>query len=518
MRDLIELIHRLPWRRLQSSPMWDTLLPPDTKMARLFLLVQANADLTEAEAAQELYGSTDALGRLRSLKSKTKERLLGAIFLLEPNEVGFSDRQQAYCECQRRWATALALLHKKAPAVAVEQLEIMLRHAEHFEFTELAMSAAFHLRHYYGILMGDVEKYRYYRRLYRQYQALWSLENEAEELYGDITSLMAATRASQQDIALTAQSYTQRIEPHLRIHTSFRLHLNGRLLQMLAYSSRNDYHTVANLCEDALSFFRSKPYQSQLPLQIFYYQLVVCCVQLRNFGRGQQVLREHGHLYLPGTINWYKVQELYFLLATHTQHYDEAFDTCATVLQNAELAQQPPYIREAWKIYEAYAQLLAHARRADRIPNPTFRIGKFLNEVPTFSKDLRGKNIPILIAQLLFYIQQKRYDAAIDRVEALRKYTDRYVRKNERFRSNCFLKMLVQIPQVAFHREAAARKAEPYLKRLAQVPVEVANQPYEVEIIPYEDLWEMTLDLLPKERIRSRTTPKPTQKRSSLVL
>ncbi|MCS7037683.1 MAG: hypothetical protein RMJ33_01760 [Saprospiraceae bacterium] len=502
MRDLVELVHRLPWSRLRSSPAWDTLLPPGTKMARLFSFVQANAELTEAEAAGHLYGSTDAIGRLRSLKSKTKERLLSAIFLLEPDEAAFSDRQQAHYECQRRWATALVLLNKKVSSVAIEQLERMLRHAEHFEFTELAMSAAFHLRHHYGMIQGDAEKYRYYRQLYRQYQALWALENEAEELYTELLSTMANTRAPQQDMARTAEAYFRRVEPHLKAHASFRLHLNGRLLQMLAYSSRHDYRAVADLCEDALAFFQSKPYRSPLPLQIFYYQLVVCCVQMRDFGRGQAILRQHGHLYPPGTLNWYKVQELYFLLATHTQHYDDAFDTCMRVLREADFAKQPPYICETWKIYEAYAQLLARTRRADRTPDPNFRIGKFLNEIPTFSKDRRGMNIPALIARLLFDIQQKRYDAAIERVEALSKYADRYVRKNELFRSNCFLKMLLQIPQAAFHREAAARKAQRYHDMLGQMPVELANQPHEIEVIPYEDLWEMTLEMLPQQRVR----------------
>ncbi len=504
MHDLTELIHRLPWSKLRGSSMWSTLLPPKSKMAHLFALVRANPDLTESEAAQHLYGNPHALARLRSLKSKTKERLLGAIFFLDLNEPGFTDRQQAHYECQRCWATAMALSAKSAPLVAIEQLEQMLRHAQHFEFTELAMSAAFHLRHHYGALMGDVDKYRYYRDLYRKYQTLWTLENEAEELYTDIISSMANTREPQQDIGRLAEMYFRRIEPHLQRHTTFRLHLNGRLLQMLIYSSRNDYRTMAALCEDALTFFQGKPYKSQLSLQIFYYQLVVCSLHLRDFGRGQAVIRQHGDVYPRGSFNWFKVQELYFLLALHTQHYDDAFDICADALSEPDLLKQSPAARETWKIYHAYTQFLARIRRADRLPDPGFRLGKFLNEIPVFSKDRRGMNIPILIVQLLFDILQKRYDAAIDRVEALEKYTDRYVRKNEHFRSNCFLKMLLQIPKAAFHREAAVRKAERYRLMLGQMPIEMANQPHEIEIIPYEDLWEMALELLPQKRIRSR--------------
>ncbi|MBK6933347.1 MAG: hypothetical protein IPH12_21750 [Saprospirales bacterium] len=62
--------------------------------------------------------------------------------------------------------------------------------------------------------------------------------------------------------------------------------------------------------------------------------------------------------------------------------------------------------------------------------------------------------------------------------------------------------MLVQIPEAAFHREAASRKAGRYLEQLGEMPLEIANQPHEIEIIPYEDLWAMILDTLPDQRAR----------------
>jgi hypothetical protein len=159
-----------------------------------------------------------------------------------------------------------------------------------------------------------------------------------------------------------------------------------------------------------------------------------------------------------------------------------------------------------WKIYEAYTHFLTRIRRADRLPAPKFKMARFLNEIPVFSKDRRGMNIPVLIVQILSDIVEKRYDSILDRVEAIEKYTARYLKKDEHFRSNCFLKMLVQIPEAAFHREGAARKAERYRTQLRQMPMEIANQSHEIEIIPYEDLWEMILDSLPKQRISGRTT------------
>ncbi|MBK9337941.1 MAG: hypothetical protein IPM98_15910 [Lewinellaceae bacterium] len=501
MRDLTELVHSLHWGKLKSSALWNTVLQPDSKMAQLFDFLQQQKSATEADAAALLYGSPTALTKLRSLKNKLKERLLEVVFLLDFQEPGYTDRQRAHFECNKRWATAMTLLSKKIRTTGIEQLEQMLRHTQHFEFTELSMNAAYHLRLHYGTIVGDSGKYEQYRNLYREYQAVWAMENEAEELYTDLISGYANSRAPQKDVARQAEVCFKRIEPHLAECASFRLHLSGRLLQLMIYGGRNDYGTMADLCEQALTFFRNKPYESHLPLQVFYYQLVVCCVQLRDFGRGQAIIRQNADIYEPGTFNWFKVQELYFLLALHTRHYDDAFDACQATLGHPGLVQQPDQIREMWKIYEAYAQLLARIRRADRLPAQKFKLAKFLNEIPVFSKDRRGMNIPVLIVQLLYDIVDKRYDAALDRVEAVEQYTTRYLKKDEHFRSNCFLKMLVQIPEAAFHREGAARKAERFLAQLRQVPIEIANQAHEIEIIPYEDLWDMILDSLPKQRV-----------------
>ena len=500
MRDLTELVCSLPWGKLKSNAVWDVVLQPGSKMARLFDLIHQGKAGTDEEAAGLLYGAPKSLAKLQSLKNKLKERLLEVVFLLEFSEPGYTDRQTAYFECNKKWATAMTLLSKKIKISGLEQLEHLLRHTQHFEFTELTLSILFQLRLHYGTIAGDPKKYELYRDQYKQYQAIWMMENEAEELYTQLISRFVNSRAPQAAVVTEAAHAYETIAPYLERSTSFRLHLSGRLLQLMVYSSANGYRKMADSCEAAIAFFRQKPYESKLPMQAFYYQLVVACVQLRDFGRGQAIIRANHAIYEPGSFNWFKVQELYLLLALHTQHYDDAFDTCETATAHPQLEQQPAQIREMWKIYEAYMQVLLRTRRVDRMVPQKFRLARFLNETPVFSKDKRGLNIPILVVQILFDIIDKRYDQSIERVEAIEKYASRYLKKDEHFRSNCFLKMLVQIPEAAFHREAAARKAERYLLQLSEVPLEIANQPYEIEIIPYEDLWNMILDILPQQR------------------
>jgi len=92
---------------------------------------------------------------------------------------------------------------------------------------------------------------------------------------------------------------------------------------------------------------------------------------------------------------------------------------------------------------------------------------------------------------------------SIDRIEAIKKYCSRYLRQDDNFRSNCIIKLLLQIPEGSFHRQAVLRRAGKYLEQLQSVPLEIAYQTHEIEIIPYEDLWEMTIDSLPNQIVKA---------------
>ena len=124
--------------------------------------------------------------------------------------------------------------------------------------------------------------------------------------------------------------------------------------------------------------------------------------------------------------------------------------------------------------------------------------------MPTYSKDKRGLNIPILVVQLLFMIAKKDYDQTIDRFEAIKKYCSRYLKKDDNLRSNCFINMLLQIPSASFHKAGVERKAKKYWDRLQSTPLEFAKQSQEIEIMPYEDLWELILESLEPKFYRLR--------------
>jgi tetratricopeptide (TPR) repeat protein len=221
---------------------------------------------------------------------------------------------------------------------------------------------------------------------------------------------------------------------------------------------------------------------------------------MRKYEEGEKVARRSQQLLEAGSFNWFKNLEYLFLLAMHTGKYQNAYEIFHEAIGHKSFDFLPENITEIWNLYRAYLHLLIDLEKVQAEPMDkqftSFRINRFLNNMPLYSKDKRGMNIAILIVQILFYIQKGKYDTAIDRMEAIEKYCSRYLFKADTMRSYFFIKLLLVIPQASFHRKAVMRYATTHLKKLTAISSEVSHQYHKIEIIPYETLWELTLSSL----------------------
>jgi hypothetical protein len=116
----------------------------------------------------------------------------------------------------------------------------------------------------------------------------------------------------------------------------------------------------------------------------------------------------------------------------------------------------PEGIKQIWKIFEAYLFYLIQVGRIKPDEPETIisriRIMRFLNDVPIFSKDRRGMNIPILNLPHPVPDPHQGTRRGHRPHEAIQKYASRYLKKDDNYRSNCFIKMLLEIPDAGFHR------------------------------------------------------------------
>lgn len=499
MQDIKELAyilnqHSLPVLNGNGQP-----LEKDTLLWRLYEGIEKGQFLSDEEAELALYPrDAGSNTKYRKLKSALRDRMLSTVVSFEPKGGRFTDYQKAYYECHREWHIIKILSGQNANTAAMGLAVKLLKQVQKYEFTLLTMDIAAYLAYQYGLRESNDKKFREANDLYTKGRILYDAECLAEQLYTELMVKVVNNRSVNQEVAQLASRYYARIEEQMKEYHSYRLHLYGQMISLMRYSTINQYDAVLPICEKAIAYFEQKPYEARIPLQMFSYQKMICHIQLRSFDEGKKVANYCLSLIEEGNFNWFKYMELYLQLAFYTQEYGHGVEVIKKAISHPRFQFLPENTKELWRIYESFAYFLTKTNQIQGGQLGKFKLNKFMNETPIFSKDKSGMNIAIIVVRLLFLLAEKSYKQILDEVEAIEQYCYRYLTTKNTVRSASFIKMLLQIPHGQFDASLVSKKAAKYRKVLDDYPLQVANQTHEVEVIPYEELWEMVLPLLRK--------------------
>ncbi len=503
METLKEIINVIGRHRVKNIEIIGMSSSRSSKLNELYNGIQSGLFSNDEEAIKHFYGEKSRDSKTyKKLKKRLQKRLINTIFFIDVNQPSYNEIQKAYYSSYKDWAAVKILLGKFARRTAIPIAKRILKNAMKFEFSDLALDVARVLRTHYGAIEINQKKYDKYNSYVKKYSELLNAELIAEEYYQKIVSSYNLSKSDNHEIEKLAIKYTKELKKYTTYLQSYRLNLNAFLTFALRFQIVNDYKNMQNECEKAVHFFEKKKYQaSKNAIFLFLFKNLACCVQLKEFEKGEIIAKRCLQQLNEGIRNWFITLEQYLLLSLHTNNLIQAFEIFRKASENKNFDKLYDSESENWRVFEAYLHYFLSID-AIKIPDiekqklKPFRLSRFLNDMPVHSKEKRRRNIPILIIHVLFLLQKKDYEKVIDRVESLNLYCYRYLRKDDTFRSNCFIKMLLQLPKANFHREAAIRKTEKLYNKLVENPSNISMQASEIEIMPYEMLWEYVLDSL----------------------
>lgn len=471
----------------------------DTKLMQFYQGVHSGKLKNDREAFEYLYPDMDNRNAYYKLKHVLNERLRNTLFFIDIKKNKFSNIKRAYLECQKMIGHFNLLLTKGARTNALYIGEKALRIAEKYEFTQEVIFLARNLASNYASIYGNRKKYCEFSEKVFAKREVFLAETMAEMFFTDLLSLYVKDKSTKTYVYQLATDHLKQLQVYRdKVHTSNFLFAYN-MLRTIKYMSINDYQACYEVTFEALEGIRHYRFFNTRAFGTLSFQYIACCIQLKKYEEGVAIIRELQEMIDPGTFNWYKIQELHFTLSLHTKNYREANEIYRLVKRQPNFCQLVDNTRETWIIYGAWIYLLKATGNIPCQPGQAingFRIQKFLNDVPTFAKDKRGLNVPILISHIFLLLQQKRHDVLLDRLDAIEKYKSRYLDRHHNLRSNVFIDMLMQVPKFHFRRKRVVQKTKRLNARLKRVRLEVANQSHDLEIIPYEDAWEILLEML----------------------
>lgn len=474
-----------------------------TKLMQLYEGIYYQKFPDQEAALLDIYGTREVGSRFSKLKNDLENRLLNILLVMDLSAGKKNQRSQAYLKYFKTWAAANILVKLGITNYGIYLLEKVLRHFQKYEFTYLCLETTKVLRNHYFRHLGDLKKGNTYEQLTQKYLEQYIAETRLGGYLEYIVAHYVKQKSNKAQLNQTIERYLEEADQILPAELNGTIIYRKKMLEVSKFLNINDYRSAAQVCEQAVRHFETKQQYYRTYLVIFLNHWIACATQLRKYQLGTDLVQKALLQLKAGEYNWFKLMQHRIQLAFYKKDYELAYQTYRQVFQQPQLKKLPIQIQEEWKVLEAFAQFVRLAGHADRLENSRrkkFRVHRFLNNLEVFSRDKKGMNIPILIIHTSYLFLYRYYDQIIDRREALEKYRQRYLNNNKHQRSNVFLKMLLQMEKHCFRVNNTREAVRGHLQWLRQHPLEVTPGDYEVEIIPYEDLWELLIRNIQERR------------------
>jgi hypothetical protein len=500
MKHLIEISKIVTKKKVKKIEIFDdhSLKHKNSKFNEFYEALMANKFKNDRDAATFLYSCSPTDDKYRQLKSRFRKRLLNTLFFLDVNLPSTSSYDRAYYSCNKDWTLVKILLSNDAQHTAASLARQLLTTALKFKFADVIVNCARILRRY-AALTDDEKNYEEYDQYSKQYQDILDAEIRSEEFYQRVTMNYHKPAHKNQNLEEKIDVYCNALVGLSETYESPIIFYNMYLVWAYRYEMLNDYNSALQICQNAEQYIEENPrYYQDDKLATFQLKKMNAYLHLRDYNQGKVNAEKCLQSFPEGSNTWFNFMEYYLLLAMHTDNYINALAIYKRASSHSKFKRLAGDDKEKWEMYDIYLNYIIEAQassnpilRAQRRKN--FRLSRFLNDPVLYPKDQRIFAILALIAQVLFLIEKNSYAAATERIDRLKNYANRQLKKDDYFRVIQFIRLLQQLAKVDFRYENLSN-TEKYYSRLEEDSFKYRGLLHELEVIPYEKLWNMILE------------------------
>jgi len=499
MKHLIEIARIVTKKKVRKIEIFDdhSLKHKNSKFNDFYDALLANKFKNDRDASTFLYSCSPTDDKYRQLKSRFRKRLLNTLFFLDVNLPATSNYERAYFSCNKDWTLVKILLSNNANHTAASLARQILTTALKFKFADVIVNCCRILRKY-SADVGDEKHFEEYDQHIKQYENVLDAEIRSEELYQRVIMNYYKPPSKNQDLRERIDTYCDALVGLSEIYDSPIVIYNMYLVWAFRYEMLHDYSAMLEVCSKAEEYIEKNPiyYQSE-KLATFQLKKMSAYLHLRDYKNGKNNAEKCLKSFPAGSETWFLFMEYYLLLSIHTDNFINALAIYNRATSNSKFKKIMGNDKEKWNIYNIYLNYIIESQgesnailQAQR--KKSFRTSRFLNDPLLYPKDQRIFTVLLVIAQILFLIEKKGYNAIRERVERLKSYANRQLKKEVYFRLIQFIRLLQQLDKADYKVENLSN-VDKYYDRLVDTPFAYRGQISELEVIPYEKLWNFIL-------------------------
>lgn len=453
---------------------------------RLFQLVEE--DFKNRHFAKEVFlNNGDNEYYFREVYKNLKDNLVNGIFTNSFKD--YTAIQKATIKVWKGHGAAKIAIQTAKKEAGIKLAKETFRQAKRLEMVDVALSLARELEIYYATVDIDTKNFKKFSSEVIFYER--QLMAEVKVLSALSALFFAINRKKPPGLART---FVKQLEPFKQQAQGIRFWIFYYTAKTHLAQADNDLNLLIQTCKEAINFFDSKgkllPYTTKF---VFYFQLIPVYISKGEYHKAEAYTQMCLELPTKGSYNWSITLIYLAIIGFHSGKPNISFESLK-LYRRTKKKFNSSRIDEHWSVINAYISWFQSIGDLPQLK--TFKIGKFLNEVPSYETDKEGLKVSVIIIHLLHLLSRNDRVAFQTESERTQYYITRNLKGKENLRAKHFLKSLIQIDKYDYQPDVIQKYCKKDLNVLKSVPRNVDLKSLESEIIPYEILWNKTMKLL----------------------
>lgn len=502
MKNLIEISKIVTKKKVRKIEIFDhaSLENKNSKFSEFYEALAADKFKNDRDAAKFLYDCSPSHDKYRQLKSRFRKRLLNTLFFIDVNLPSASNYDRAYFSCNKDWTLVKILISNGANKTAEDLAKSILTTALKFKFADVIVNCCRILRQY-AAEDGREKDFEMYDQHIKQFSNVLDAEIRSEELFQRVMLRYRKPSTEIEGLSEQLVTYCDALVGLSEIYDSPVVNYNMYLVWTFRYEMQQDYEAMLAVCERGEKYIEENPnYLQEDKLATFHLKKMTAYLHLQDFKNGKVTVEKSLETFQEGSPLWFLFMEYYLLLAFHTGNYINALAIYLRAVNHSKFRKLRMKTKEKWKVFEVYLYYFIESE-TDQIEvlraqsKRSFKVSRFLNDPILYPKELRPFTIHLVVAQFLYLIDKNSLTSADERIARLRSYATKQLNKVDQHRTIMFIRMLQQLAKAGYQVQDITRP-EKYYDRLVESPFFYRGLLHELEIIPYEKLWNHILKKL----------------------
>ena len=448
----------------------------------------------EETAAKRLFNTDPVNRNFRNTKLKLRQKLLNNLFFLDYDERKNSLYTKVKYESILRLSQYKILIMEGRTSMVLKKLPVLVKTALEFEMIEIALEGLIILRNEYS----KIGRYSPQLDAEKQMNALRPLHKaiiDSEALYYDTLVIINKSKNSCLKIKDIIPERIKIIQQNATKFKSRRMDILSKMLSIQYYRMCNKSEHVVQVCNELeKKYFPQAMNRIKVNINVAYISgsKLDALYKLNETEQYKIFLNQKINLFQPGSPEWMLFMEYWFLMSMKAGNYPEASNIYKNVRSKVDLRDGDPSLTDRWRIYRAYLCFIAPCREIQR----GFNFDKLRQLNGNSNRQNYGYNIASLIIRFLYSLQEGEISTVKKCIGELSKYSSYHLDKRHNYRNSIFIRILEIIIDNNFDYEAISEKIKFYLRKLNQDSNGIADFSDELEVIPYEKLWNIISGIL----------------------